>query len=183
MRTISEPFLSEKAIPPDDFRELFQRHYPQVRRRAASILGDQHAAEDIAQETFCRLLFNPPVHRSNLPAWLARVATNLSLNRIRGEKNRARRESVTVVQKGMSVDSAEEGALSAVQVALVQQALAVVPVRQRQCLLLRYAGLSYAEVAAAVGVAPGSVGKLLARGEDRFGREFVRLNGGIADVF
>ena len=50
----------------------------------------------------------------------------------------------------------------------VRRALAELPERQRTCLLLRHSGYSYAEIAATLGVATGSVGVLLARGEQAF---------------
>jgi DNA-directed RNA polymerase specialized sigma24 family protein len=49
------------------------------------------------------------------------------------------------------------------------------PERQRNCLLLRHSGYSYAEIAATVGIAAGSVGVLLARGERAF-REIYEEN-------
>jgi DNA-directed RNA polymerase specialized sigma24 family protein len=50
----------------------------------------------------------------------------------------------------------------------VQAVLATLPDRQRACLLLRHAGHSYAEIAATVGIALGSVGVYLARAERAF---------------
>jgi RNA polymerase sigma factor (sigma-70 family) len=55
--------------------------------------------------------------------------------------------------------------LRAEERARVREALARLPERQGKLLLLRYAGLSYAEVAATLESAPGSVGTLLARAE------------------
>ena len=43
----------------------------------------------------------------------------------------------------------------------VQRALSEVPERQRECLLLRHSGYSYAEIAATLGIAVGSVGAVL----------------------
>jgi len=42
--------------------------------------------------------------------------------------------------------------------------------RSAQVLVLRHSGLSYTEVAEAIGAAPGSVGTLLARAEKEFER-------------
>jgi RNA polymerase sigma-70 factor, ECF subfamily len=47
--------------------------------------------------------------------------------------------------------------------------------RQVQLLLLRQAGLSYAELADALGVAPGSIGTLLARAERAFRQAYAEL--------
>ena len=52
----------------------------------------------------------------------------------------------------------------------VRASLAVLPERQATALLLRHAGHSYREIATALGVAEGSVGVLLARGERAFRR-------------
>jgi RNA polymerase sigma-70 factor, ECF subfamily len=53
------------------------------------------------------------------------------------------------------------------------------PERQRECLALRAEGLSYAEIAAALGVAPGSVGTLLARAERAFKEAYATQRGGM----
>jgi RNA polymerase sigma factor (sigma-70 family) len=58
--------------------------------------------------------------------------------------------------------------------AAVRRALAEVPERQRECLLLRHSGYSYAEIAETLGIAIGSVGVLLARAEHAFRTTYRR---------
>ena len=58
--------------------------------------------------------------------------------------------------------------------AAIRQALVEVPERQRECLLLRHSGYSYAEIAATLGIAVGSVGVLLARAERAFRAQYRR---------
>ena len=60
----------------------------------------------------------------------------------------------------------------------VRMALARMKPRSARLLLLRHSGLSYAEIAAALEIAPGSVGTLLARAEDEFEREYRRQEEG-----
>ena len=55
----------------------------------------------------------------------------------------------------------------------MRQVLMRLSERQRDCLVLRANGLSYAEIAVAIGVAPGSVGTLLARAERAFKAEYL----------
>jgi RNA polymerase sigma-70 factor (ECF subfamily) len=55
----------------------------------------------------------------------------------------------------------------------VRSALARLPERTAKLLLLRYAGLAYAEIAAALQVAPASVGTLLARAERAFEAAYI----------
>jgi len=52
--------------------------------------------------------------------------------------------------------------------ALVRAAIARLPERQGKLLLLRHAGFAYAEIAATLELAPGSVGTLLVRAEQAF---------------
>ena len=61
----------------------------------------------------------------------------------------------------------------------VRQVLMRLSERQRDCLVLRANGLSYAEIAVAIGVAPGSVGTLLARAERTFKAEYLARRGGL----
>ncbi|MEW6727200.1 RNA polymerase sigma factor SigX [Desulforudis sp. 1088] len=168
---------------PSDFRELFETHYARVRRQAGCILNDADAAEDIAQETFCRLLLNPPRQRVNVGGWLSRVATNLALNHLRGRRSRTQREETAGRRWQPGTLSAEEQVLRSERLALARQALAGLSERERLCLLLRFSGMSYAEVAEAIGIKINSVGTVLTRAEAKFRRRYTALNGGTEDVF
>ncbi|OAT79981.1 RNA polymerase subunit sigma [Desulfotomaculum copahuensis] len=165
------------ALPAGRFKELFDSHYPAVYRRAACILGNPAAAEDVAQETFLKLYQAPPVNQENLAGWLARVATNLAYNHLRGENNRRRRESAQGIEEATMLPSCEEEALRREETRLVQQVLDHLPERDRTCLLLRFSGAGYREIAALIDVKPGSVGTLLARAQARFREEYARLSG------
>ena len=59
----------------------------------------------------------------------------------------------------------------------MQRVLAQMKPRSAQILILRYSGLSYAEIAEAVGVAAGSVGTLLARAEEEFEERYRTAEG------
>jgi RNA polymerase sigma-70 factor (ECF subfamily) len=164
----------------DAFERLFLRHYPAVYRVVFHLFGSREEAEDTAQETFLALLHQPPRSGGQLAGWLCRVALNRGYNALRSQ----RRAEARAAQLGAAPEQADtpdpaSELLRAEDRATVRAALADLPERQGQLLLLRYAGLSYAEVAAAAEVAPGSVGTLLARAEAaflaayrrRFGRE------------
>ncbi|MGQ9555236.1 MAG: sigma-70 family RNA polymerase sigma factor [Anaerolineae bacterium] len=150
------------------FEAVFRAYYGRVFATAYRLLGCAQEADDVAQEAFLRLYRRPlPAGRQhNLLAWLLTVATHQSYNALRGRRRRQEREDLA----GKAVVETEptEVALSAHQCEQVRQALARLPERQAQMLLLRQAGLSYAELAAALVVAPTSVGTLLARAEKAF---------------
>lgn len=161
------------------FEALFLRHYERVYRVLYNLVGMRDEAEDLAQETFLALYHHPPRLRSGdgLAAWLGRVALNRGYNALRGERRRQQRYE-RLDRPDSGGDPYNEVARSEEQ-AHVRAVLAYLTERQRNLLLLRYAGLSYAEIAAALEIAPGSVGTLLARAERAFQQAyqqaFVRL--------
>ncbi len=155
------------------FDALFLAHYESVFRQAYRVTGNAQEAEDLAQEAFVRL------HRQqfdadrehNVCAWLLKVVTNLAYNAIRGNHRRDQREDVVFDDRTAAPDPADEAVRNDEQqrVGLVLRQL---PERQATLLLLRHAGLSYGELAAALNVAPGSVGTLLARAHAGFAEAY-----------
>jgi DNA-directed RNA polymerase specialized sigma24 family protein len=101
------------------------------------------------------------------------VVTNLAYNHLRGERNRSRRETALYLKKSVEKPlSAEEVFLGQEEARLVDGVLLKLPALDRTCLLLKYAGVGYCEIAAKTGIKPGSVGSVLARARARFKREY-----------
>ena len=146
-------------------------HYDRVVLVAYRILGDPHAAEDVAQEVFLSLHDRAGTDQARFdPGWLWAASAHRALNLARGEKRRRGREQRTAPPP-TGVDGPEEGAIAAEQRAAVRAALARLPQRQAEVLALRAAGLSYADIAAATGVPPGSVGTLVCRAQRALRKE------------
>ena len=157
----------------DRFAEVFRRHYPRLVGLSRRVLGDVDEAEDAAQEAMLALRTDPVAGRSDedVAAWLSRVVTNGSLNRLRSRRRAdVRAQVVAAGDVRLPVDDPADAAVGADKRERVRAALAVLPQRQATALLLRHAGHSYREIASALGVAEGSVGVLLARGERAFRR-------------
>ncbi len=64
-----------------------------MRRLARRLVGDPHAADDLAQEACLAALERPPVRVGSTRAWLVGVLKNLVRQRGRGEARRGGRES------------------------------------------------------------------------------------------
>lgn len=156
------------------FEELFLRHYAQVYRVLYHLLANRQEAEDLVQETFLTLLRQPPPPRTEvpLPAWLCRVALNRGYNVLRSDR-RERARLPRLVEPDTQVDPQVESQRREDR-RRVRATLAELPERQSSLLLLRYAGLSYAEIATVLEVASGSVGTLLARAERAFMSAYER---------
>ncbi len=153
-----------------DLDEIFRRDYQRVLGVAARVLGSRDQAEDVAQEVF--LSFG----RSSVPAgeargWLCVAAAHTALNLLRTGRRRASREEATAVADDAVVSDVAEAVVTLEERNRVRAALARLPRRQAVTLVLRYSGLSYADVAAALDLSPGSVGTTVRRAESALRKE------------
>lgn len=153
------------------FEELFLRYYRSVYRVLQGVVGYPQEAEDLAQETFLVLYRNPPqLEGTGLGPWLYRVAADRGYNALRSAR-RAGQHMEQVIDAVAPVDPQREF-LRQEERQRVRGTLARLPERSAKLLLLRYGGLSYAEIAFALEIAPSSVGTLLARAEQAFVTEY-----------
>ena len=162
------------AVEHPGFEMLFSQHWERVCGVLYRLVGNWDDAEDLALETFLRLYRQPPRNNNNLGGWLYRVATNLGYNAIRSRKRRQHYET----QAGNAVlndtPSNPETTLERLQEEdRVRITLANMKPRSAKMLILLHSGFSYAEIATALKISPGSVGKLLARAEAEFEKKFV----------
>jgi RNA polymerase sigma-70 factor, ECF subfamily len=133
------------------FETFFGEHYREVERAVAVAIGDDARAEEMAQEAFARAYRHwRRVERMDRPvAWIYVVALN-------AERKRWRRERDAPVPD-VPVDDADHSGAVVTAVAL-RAAIVRLPPRQRAAIVLRYlADLSVADVAAAMGIAEGTV--------------------------
>ncbi|MFP5320176.1 MAG: sigma-70 family RNA polymerase sigma factor [Acidimicrobiia bacterium] len=159
------------AVRPD-LEDVFRRHYRLVVGVAARVLGSQDQAEDVAQEVF--LSFG----RSSVPAgeargWLSVAAAHTALNLLRSGRRRTSREETTAADHG-DVSDVADAVVTLDDRRRVRTALARLPKKQAVALVLRHSGLSYAEVAAALGLSPASVGTTVRRAESALRKELNR---------
>ena len=137
----------------DQFPELYRAGY----RVAYRLLGSREDAADRAQEACARacLSWDKVVAGGRPLPWVIRVSSNLAIDRWRRTQRWRRRPAVP---------PAEVAGPDPTRVDL-QAALASLPRRQREVVVLRYlADVSEADVAAALGCSAGSVKQHASRG-------------------
>ena len=156
-----------------DLEEVFRREYPRVVGVAARVLGSRDQAEDVAQEVF--LSFG----RSSVPAgeargWLSVAAAHTALNLLRSGRRRATREESAAATDIRVVTDVADDVVTLEERGRVRAALAQLPRKQAMALVLRHSGMSYADVAASLDLAPGSVGTTVRRAESTLRKELNR---------
>ncbi len=156
------------------FDRLFHAEYGRVAAIARRILLDGHAAEDVAQDVFVSF---HRLHDADAPfaaRWLHTAAAHAALNALRGRKRRQRREfaDAAASRAVARVDDPLETVAASDSAAAVRRALGRIGTKYATVLAMRYAGLSYAEVANAAGVSPNQIGTMLRRAEAALKKEF-----------
>lgn len=137
---------------------LFDSEYPPLRGLAYVLLGDAHAAEEIAMEAFVRAFSSwSTVRRLDWPAgYLRRIVINLCRGRVRRQRIEARVNALSAGRKEGATRSWDEGQSDARLD--VWAAVRQLPDRQRSCVVLHYLeDLSDAEVATVLGCSVGTV--------------------------
>jgi len=157
-----------------ELESVFHEHYGRVARVIARVVRDRGRAEDLAVEVFLRLWKRPLSADANVPAWLNRTAVRIGLDELR---RRARRERCEKLVKIIRPANPEEVRAAVEEQERVRRVLARLDRGKAELLVLRSNGLSYQELAAALNPNPASVGKLLARAQASFRKEYVRRYG------
>jgi RNA polymerase sigma-70 factor (ECF subfamily) len=146
------------------FDALFRQCGADVHAYVISLLGDRSAAEDVTALAFERLYRSRSRldrRRGTPRAWLFSIARNAALDELR----RRRRRPLQVLREEPSGhgDSADE--LEHVERrATVRDALASLPVREREVVLLKFHGqLSNSELGRALGISESNAGTRLHR--------------------
>jgi RNA polymerase sigma-70 factor (ECF subfamily) len=169
------PARAVRPLVPDPFERLFLEEYPKVVAIAYRVLADRSAAEDVAQDVFIQFHRRVSPGDERAAGWLHEAAVHSALNVIRGERRRAQRETAHAVDPAQPpVANPERLVVEAESRREVRRALSRLPQRTAALLMLRYSGLSYAEIATALGMKVGNVGTLLRRAEDALRKEVNR---------
>jgi RNA polymerase sigma factor (sigma-70 family) len=149
-------------------RLLTARLTPMTLRVAARLLGgDRAEAEDVTQEAMLRLWKVAGQWRqgeAKVTSWLYRVVVNLSTDRLR--KRRPGPALDEIAEPPDLSASAVETMTDAARTRALDQALAALPERQRQAVVLRHIeGLANPEIAAIMDIGVEAVESLTARGK------------------
>ena len=154
---------------PGNFGELVDTHQSEILRYLRRLTGDSATAEDLFQDTFLRAFGGYARLRpgSNHRAWLYRIATNLFLNH---RSAGGRRTRVALTPELASSDPSPSRA---------QDTAAACPERRQRAAFMQRQlhGLSYREVAAALGCTEATARANVYQAVRRLRRELATIRG------
>jgi RNA polymerase sigma-70 factor, ECF subfamily len=156
---------------PDALRLLYLRHADDVFSYASSIVGDEHAAEDVTQIVFGRLerrLQNYHPAAVPLAAWITRVTHNAAIDYLRAQR--------TVPCAEVVDHDAEADDSSFERIEAIREAFGSLPSNQREILLMRFVlGMTAREVGDSLRRSQAEVYRLQYRGARHVREELTRL--------
>lgn len=165
---MSAGITPESALPAvirDPIARLFRDHLDEVVSFLARRVRCPAAAEDLAQESYVRLLRRGTLpHDGNLPAYLRRIAERLAVDYLRQQ-----RRAVTTwapLSDDLPSPAPRPDAIAELRerCEIVLDAIADLPRRTRCVLLLRKVdALSYGDIAARLGIAEKTVQRHLVK--------------------
>jgi RNA polymerase sigma-70 factor (ECF subfamily) len=170
------------------FRQLVERHQRRAFAVALSLVRDDNDAREIVQDAFLRAFKNLPTFQgsSSFFTWLYRIITNLSIDLMRrpGRHTAELEESRIDVEEGTDVDTPFLGRYGDADPAAVvrrreiaaslQAALDALPSYHRAVIVLREVeGMSYEEMARAMGVSKGTIMSRLFHARQKLQRALV----------
>jgi RNA polymerase sigma-70 factor (ECF subfamily) len=161
-----------------DFQAGFLQQYARIVGMLLRLLGDRSPAEEVANDAFWRLYRQPALQTDgNVVGWLYRTATNLGIDALRAAGRRRHHEEAA----GRAMEEATAAAplddlLRKENCRRVRAVLASIKPAQAQLLILRASGLSYKELAEALGVKMSGIGTMLNRAEAEFRNQYLALH-------
>ncbi|MDT7581110.1 MAG: polymerase sigma-70 factor, subfamily [Pseudonocardiales bacterium] len=162
----AELLAAHRAGDPEAFGQLVGRYTGALWAIALHVLGDSHDAADAVQEALIAAYRRAGTFRgeASVRTWLGRIVVNACIDRIRHERVR---RTVPWPDRDLPARRSDP-AVDLVTRLAVAEALALLPVAQRiAVVLVDVQGYPVTEVAAMLGVPPGTVKSRCARGRAR----------------
>ncbi|WLR42028.1 RNA polymerase sigma factor SigW [Bacillus carboniphilus] len=170
----------------DAFAEIVDLYKDKVYQLSYRMLGNSHEAEDIAQEAFIRAYVN--IHsydtKRKFSTWLYRIATNLSIDRIRKKKpdyyldaEVAGTDGLTMYsQVAANISLPEEEVESMELQDTIQKEILKLPEKYRVVIVLKYIEeLSLQEISEILDIPIGTVKTRIHRGREALRKQLRYL--------
>jgi RNA polymerase sigma-70 factor, ECF subfamily len=183
---VKERIKQVKKGDQNAFAEIVELYKDKVYQLCFRMLGNPHEAEDIAQEAFIRAYINIHSYDSSkkFSTWLYRIATNLSIDRIRKKKPDYYLDAEVAGGEGLTLYSqvAADVALPEDEVQyvelqeIIQEEILKLPDKYRSVIVLKYIEeLSLKEISEILDLPINTVKTRIHRGREALRKQLSHL--------
>lgn len=159
---------------------LFEKHHVALFNFFMRLTGNRNISEDLVQEVFMRMLKYRGTYqgRSKFTLWMYQIARNAHIDYLRKKRDALPLDEQW--SEPITTDDSPEDRLEGGQeVQLLRQALAQLPLKKREVLILsRYQNLKYKEIAELMGCHIGTVKAHVHRAIKELGKIYFEIQGG-----
>jgi RNA polymerase sigma factor (sigma-70 family) len=159
---------------------LFEKHHVSLYNFFVRLTGNRNTSEDLVQEVFMRMLKYRSTFqgRSKFTLWMYQIARNSHIDYLRKRKEEFPLDEQWY--EPVTADSSPSEMLeSGQEVQLLRTALAKLPLKKREVLILsRYQNLKYKEIAELLDCQIGTVKAHVHRAIKELGKIYFELQGG-----
>lgn len=159
---------------------LFEKHHVSLFNFFMRLTGNRNISEDLVQEVFMRMLKYRATYqgRSKFTLWMYQIGRNAHIDYLRKKKDALPLEDQWS-EPITTEESPEEKLEGGQEVQLLRQALAQLPLKKREVLILsRYQNLKYKEIAELMDCHIGTVKAHVHRAIKELGKIYFELQGG-----
>ena len=145
---------------PADFKTIYDATMQLLFRISYRVVADEEAAEDLAHDSLIKANEKEIVFPSINDAkyWLIRVVKNASLNYVKRKGRERKAYQKALYEDHRTAPSGETDVLKAEAAKKAREALAQLPEKLREVLILReYGDLNYKEIGKTLGITEGNV--------------------------
>lgn len=187
---INEKKLIARATSGDPaaFNSLMQQHEGRMYAVALRMCANREDAQDCLQEAMLRIYraISGFKGESSFATWVYRITMNTCLDELRKRKNRQSTSLDNLLDMGWSpsdeTNAPEKHAIRNESRRALQSAIANLPEDMRSAIVLRdIEGLSYDEIAQALGINIGTIKSRISRGREKL-REKLKENSELFDM-
>jgi RNA polymerase sigma-70 factor (ECF subfamily) len=159
---------------------LFEKYHVSLFNFFMRLTGNRNISEDLVQDVFMRMLKYRSTYqgRSKFTLWMYQIARNAHIDFLRKKKNTLPLDeqwSEPITSEASPAEKLEGGQ----EIQLMRQALAQLPLKKREVLILsRYQNLKYKEIAELMDCHIGTVKAHVHRAIKELGKIYFELQGG-----
>ena len=159
---------------------LFEKYHVPLFNFFLRLTGNRNISEDLVQEVFMRMLKYRSTYqgRSKFTLWMYQIGRNAHIDYLRKKKDELTLEeqwSDPAALDSSPAEKLEDGQ----DIQLLRQALAKLPLKKREVLILsRYQDMKYKEIAELLGCHIGTVKAHVHRAIKELGKIYFELKGG-----